>query len=85
MPPTEAIAGRPAEAHQCFNIAVGLTVETRIAAAIVIIEKKAVGITVATAAFAGEVEPARSAIARQPFSYCTWFRNNPHPKYLSFH
>ena len=44
MPPTEAIAGRSTEAHRYFNIAVGLTVGTRIAVAIVAIEEAAVGI-----------------------------------------
>jgi hypothetical protein len=48
MPPTEAIAGRPMEAHRCFNVAVVLAIETRIAVAIGVIEKEAVGIAVAT-------------------------------------
>jgi hypothetical protein len=46
MPPTEAFAGRSAEAHRCFNVTVVLAIETRIAIAIVAIEEEAVGIAV---------------------------------------
>jgi hypothetical protein len=38
MPSTEAFAGRQPEAHRCFNVAVVLATETRIAVAIVAIE-----------------------------------------------
>jgi hypothetical protein len=49
MPPTETIAGKPPEAHRCFDVAVVLPIETRTAVGIVAIEEGAVGIAVATA------------------------------------